>query len=762
MKTVLTYHHPAPVWIEGLPLGNGSSGMMLFGCAKHETFMLNHDRLWQHKQHKSFQTARAIPTLMKLVKEQKPDEFNAVFQSTVVGDATACNAYQPFADLEVEVLSGETADGYERRLDLENAVLTVEYRLGENRIRYTAFCDIRSSVMRIRIAAGKPTDLRLRYRREKDPDCRMAASFSEGLYLLEGRLAADVQFLAAAGIKTDGTLTGGGQVRIQGMTHAELEIVLATSLMTEDLTGYCRSALKDAEEFDACIRRHSRAFSEMFNRCTFRLAHHDGRSTEELFRAGQESGVPPAAWYEQAADMARYILLSASQRGTLPCNLQGIWNHEIAPEWESGFTTDMNLQMAYWAANSARLYESQWALFDWVTSHKDTMEQLAETIFGVKNGAYIPQYTDCFMEPTCWKDFGAFQVLWGGAASWLAQNFYEYWKYSGDDAFLRDTAVPYMKSCAEFYMQLLTEGEDGRLHLYLSSSPESFARDGAQVLDTAVMDIALIRELLRHLLEADQYLHTNDPDARRWQAVLDRLAEYPVDESGTLLEWCDSRAPSDPGHRHLSHLYPLYPGKECCRDPKLKKAALAALERRLAHNTGQSAMWSYAWYSCCFARIGDPVRQQECMQNLLIGATISNLLTVYSEFRDRRDVARQLALGNRKIYQADGMMGYYAAVMESVLQCYDDRLLVLPSLIDDWKAGGEVCGIAAYNGIVADVSWEDGALKSLVLYAGKAVDITVESRTLPLDADISLNPDGSYALSLKAGEKRVLRYPPNA
>lgn len=758
MNTVLTYYNSASEWIDGLPLGNGSSGMMLFGRAKHETFMLNHEYLWQNNHHKTFQTAQSIPTLMKLVKEQKPDEFNAVFQSTVMGDDTACNAYQPFADLEIEVFSEKAASDYERRLDLQNAVLTLEYRLGENHIQYTAFSDICSAVMRIRITATEPTDLKLRYTREEDPDCRLKSSLSEDCYCLEGRLAGDVEFLSTIRIKTDGRLSGVDCAEIKGMTYTELEIVLATSLMSEDLTEYCHSSLQNSKVFDTCIQHHSRKFSEMFNRCTFRLAHSDSRSTEELFKVGQKNGVPPTAWYEQAADMARYVLLSSSQRGTLPCNLQGIWNHEIAPEWESGFTTDMNLQMYYWAANSARLYESQWALFDWITSHKDKMKQQAEAIFGVKNGAYIPQYTDCFMEPTCWKDYGSFQVLWGGAASWLAQNFYEYWKYSGDDIFLRETAFPYMKSCAELYMQLLTEGDDGKLHLYLSSSPESFCKDGAQVLDTAVMDIALIRELLGNLINADQYLNINDPDALRWKAVLEQLVEYPVNDSGTLLEWCDSRMPSDPGHRHLSHIYPLYPGKECYQDLDLKKAALSAIEHRLAHNTGQSATWSYAWYSCCFARIGDPIRQQECMQNLLIGATNSNLLTLYSEFNDRRDVARQLALGNRKIYQADGMMGYYAAVMESVLQCYDDRILVLPSLTDDWKAGGEVCGIAAYNGIVADIFWEDGALKSLTLYSEKDIDITVESKVLPRDTEISLNPDGSYTLTLQTGEKRVLRY----
>ena len=231
------------------------------------------------------------------------------------------------------------------------------------------------------------------------------------------------------------------------------------------------------------------------------------------------------------------------------------------------------------------------------------------------------------MEPTCWRDYGAFQVLWGGAASWLAQNYYEYYKYTEDMDFLKNRAFPFMKSCAEFYLQLLRPDCEGKLHMYISASPENFPEDGGLIIDTATMDIALIRELFSNLMEADGILGLKSEEAIEWQNVIERLVDYPIDQNGTLLEWCDARAPRDLGHRHLSHIYPLFPGKECYTDSKLKEAALRALERRLSHNVGQSAAWSYVWYSCCFARIGDIQREQECMENLLIGSIISKLLT---------------------------------------------------------------------------------------------------------------------------------------
>lgn len=756
MKTVLTYNSPVTDWVEGLPLGNGENGMMFFGTPKNEIFMLNHDRLWQNKHKKVFCTAEKIDELKTLVKNQKTSEVHKLFQSTVKGDDTACNSYQPLADLNISVSGGEVS-GYSRSLDLENAVLEAGYSSGDNRIKYRAFCDINSRVSRIILSSEQKTDVSVFFTRASDPDCEYLTELCGNIFFFKGRLIGNVGFTAAVMIETNGIISGKTEVTVSDATHIEFKIAMGVSLQNSDYEGCCTATLKDCtSSFEDALAEHSRRFSEIFNRCRIDLKHGDTRTAEEIFKAGQKNSSPELSWYEMAADMARYVLICSSMPGTLPCNLQGIWNREISPEWDGGFTTDMNLQMYYWCANSTGLFECQQALFDWITSNRSRMAELAEEIFGAKDAAYIPQYTDCFMEPTCWKDYGDFQVLWGGAAPWLAQQFFEYRRFTLDEDFLKNTALPFMKSCANFYAHILSENPEGRLHNYISCSPESFAYDGAQILDTATMDIALIRELFGNIIKAEKQLNIETEDSRRYKEILEKLAEYPIDESGTLLEWHDSRCPGDPGHRHLSHIYPLYPGKECFADEALKSAATKAVERRLAHNIGQSAEWSYAWYSCCFARLRNPEKERECMQNLLIGATLSNLFSVYSEFEDRRDISRQYALGNRRIFQADGMLGYYAAVSESLMQCFDNRIVILPSLIEDWKKCGSVYGLCAYNGLSVDISWENGLPKTVTLHPQADTDIILEVSVKP-KLPLKKISDG-YLISLTAGKSVTIDF----
>ena len=726
MKTKLIYKTPVTDWVEGLPLGNGEQGIMFFGKPKEEIFMLNHDRLWQKKYKKGFSTAQKIDELKKLVKEQKTDEAHSLFQSTVQGEDTACNSFQPFADFNIKI-SGDEATEYLRSLDLEKALLEVSYKINNNQIRYKAFCDSNSPVSRILLTSTEKTDAEFSFSRAADPDCDFETEFRNDIFYFRGNLVGNVKFVAAIGINTDGELQGENSVYIKNFTGIELKIAMSVSLKDSFTEIFCEELLDNCQiSFETALKEHSLVFSEIFNRFSIDLKHNDNRTAEEIFLSSQKNSTPDLAWYEMAADMARYVLISSSAKGTLPCNLQGIWNREINPEWDSGFTTDMNLQMYYWCANSVGLFECQQALFDWIISNKSRMAKLAKDIFGVENGAYIPQYTDCFMEPTCWKDYGTFQVLWNGAAPWLAGQFYEYYLYTLDEEFLKDKALPFMESCAETYIHLLSLGPDGKLHNYISASPESFSYDGAQILDTATMDIALIRELFGNIIDIHHHLGIESEKTEKYKKILENLVYYPIDESGTLLEWHDSRYPRDPGHRHLSHIYPLYPGKEAFSDDNLKKATTKAIERRLEHNIGQSAEWSYAWYSCCFARLRNPQKEQECMQNLLIGATLSNLFSVYSEFADRCDIERQYALGNRRIFQADGMLGYYAAVSESLMQCYSNKIIILPSLIDDWKSGGAVYGLRAYNRLSVDIIWENGIAKKVIFHPEIDTDIILE------------------------------------
>lgn len=756
MKTVLTYHTPVTDWVEGLPLGNGTQGLMLFGTPGNENFLLNHDRLWQHSHHKDFTTASRLNEIRDAVKVQDAAGAHALFQSTVLGEDQACNAYQPLAELTLR-WAGAAVEDYTRSLDLEHGVLTVGYTLDSVPVAYTAFCDSTGGLSRIRLRTESPQDVTLGFARCADPDCTYETAREGDTFFFRGVLPGDVRFGAAVQILTNGTFDGAREVTLRGATETELRIAMGVTLDGSDSDGILKTALaQTVPAFETALTAHSEHFAARFNDCRLDLHHGDTRTAEEIFRAAQSESVPPVAWYEMAADMARYVLLCSSRPGTLPCNLQGIWNREREPEWHGGFTTDMNLQMYYWCANATGLFECQQALFDWIGENTDRMATLAEEIFGATDAAYIPQYTDCFMEPTCWRDYGTFQVLWGGAAAWLARNFYEYFLYTEDEAFLRHTALPFMRRCANFYVHLLSEGPDGRLHNYLSASPESFAADGAQVLDTATMDIALIRELFGNMAAAEARLGETTPQSEVYADTLRRLVDYPVDETGTLREWCDPREPGDPGHRHLSHIYPLYPGTECFGDPRLKAAVERAVERRLAHNVGQSAEWSYAWYACCFARLRRPADAQECMENLLIGATLSNLFSVYSEFADRRDLSRQYALGNRRIFQADGMLGYYAAVAESLLQCIGNRLVILPGLIPAWAAGGGMYGLRAYGGLRVDITWEQGRLSTVTLFPQRDAEVVLET-AVPPQQNLP-RTEGGYALSLTADQPVTLTF----
>ena len=756
MNTKLVYKSPITDWVEGLPLGNGENGIMFFGNAKNEIFMLNHDRLWQNKHKKGFCTNKKIDEIKNLVKQQKTAESHELFKSTVLGEDTACNSFQPFADLNINISGGKVTE-YVRSLDLQKALLEVGYKIGKNQIYYKAFCDMSSPISRILLTSSKKTQAKLFFTRETDPDCNWTSHLYGNIFYFSGSLIGNVNFVAAVQIITDGSVCGEDFVCINNFTKIELKIAMSVSSKDSNPEIFCKNVLNNCNvPFEKALSNNSAAFAEMFNRCRIDLRHNDTRTAEEIFKVGQENAKPELAWYEMAADMARYVLICSSQPNTLPCNLQGIWNREISPEWDGGFTTDMNLQMYYWCANSTGLFECQQALFNWITDNIPRMAQLAKDIFGVENGAYIPQYTDCFMEPTCWKMFGAFQVLWNGAAPWLAQQFYEYYLFTLDKEFLTNVALPFMESCAETYIHLLTVGEDGKLHNYISSSPENFSCDGAQILDTATMDIALIRELFSNIIQARRLLNFSDYTTVKYISILENLVDYPIDQSGTLLEWHDSRPPRDPGHRHLSHIYPLYPGKEAFANTTLKKATIKAVERRLEHNIGQSAEWSYAWYSCCFARLRNPKAEEECMDNLLIGATLSNLFSVYNEFSDRRDISRQFRLGNRRIFQADGMLGYYAAVSESLLQCYGNRVVILPSLIDAWKSGGAVYGLHAYNRLSIDIAWENGLPKAITLHPEIDTKIILEVSSEPKQ-NLPKNNDG-YILELKAGKAFSLTF----
>jgi len=388
----------------------------------------------------------------------------------------------------------------------------------------------------------------------------------------------------------------------------------------------------------------------------------------------------------------------------------------------------MNVQMAYWMTEAANLSECHMALFDWIDSHSETMERQCEAIFGAKDSVYIPQYTDVFMVPSCWKEYGPFQVLWSGAAPWLAAHYYQHWQYTGDDEFARTRAFPFMKRCMNLYLYLLTKDSNGKYVLAPTTNPENWAgKEEGQLVHTATLDIALIHELAQNLIKMNRDLGLNDPMEERWQDVDSNMMDYPVDETGLLREWVDDREPTDPIHRHMSHLYGVYPSKLFYGHEDLTAAAMKALDKRLSGDPIRSTTWSFAWDTCLFVRLGCIDRAMEFFGHLIHGGLLSNLLTTLWDWKPD---TKYYVFGH-KLFQIDALLGICGAICEMLVTEYDAEIYLLPALPQEWKEKGAVKGFRLQHGVELDFRWSAGQIT------------TIEARA-PQEKELQVRfPDGS-------------------
>ena len=719
----LQFRTPAGEWMEGLPLGNGRIGCMMYGLPGKECFSFNADSLFRHQHRKSIRTAEILPDLRRLVAQGRGTQADALFQQATAAVPEACNAYQPFMDLTVECREAESASDYRRFLDLDAAVAAASYRSASGAVRWEAFASAADQLLVLQRISAQADRLHIRVFREEDPDCRYSVERRGDTIVFQGCFESEASFGAVIRLLTDGTLSDEeGGFGIEGARRLEIRVAMYTEYETAAPLARCETdiAAAAARDIRALRQAHEAEYRALYEPMSLSLGRPDGRDTQTLYQEGVD-GCPSPGLYEQLFCFARYLLISSSRPGCLPVNLQGLWNHDLHPMWCCGYTTDMNIQMAYWIAEPSHLSHCHLALFDWIDAHTAAMEQQCREIFGAEDAAYIPQYTDAFMVPTCERDCGPFQVLWSGAAPWLARHYYEHWKYTGDDAFARQRAFPFMKRCMNFYLQMLQKTAEGRYRLAPACNPENWAADGGQLIDTATMDIALVHELARHLLEMNSRLDLQDPLAQRWEEIDAHMEEYPVDEKGVLREWVDSREPLDPMHRHLSHLYGIFPAHLFDGDARLEQAALRALDKRTGDGLEHSSSWSFAWYACMFARLGMGERALTFLDHLVHGGLLPNLLTVHNDWRPGSPY-----LYGEKIFQLDALLGAAAAICEMLVSAQEDKIVLLPSLPERWKAQGHVRGLCLPGGMEISFSWSDGAVSWLEIKADRERPVAVQ------------------------------------
>lgn len=701
----LTYDRPAADWNEALPIGNGRLGAMIFGSQNRERIQLNADSIWYGgPQERCNASAREyLPEIRKLILEEgNIAEAQRLMTFALSGTPQSERPYQTAGDLYLDWGYAPAGD-FCFALDLEEGVVEASCRVESAQIHKEYFASCPAQVIAMRFTSSVAGALSFSAMLSRDRYYDGTGKLDEnGIYMWGNTGEGGVRFLT--GLKASAV---GGSVRVIGehlLVENADEVVLYLAIETSfyekgDLCQAVRERLTRAlaQGYHALRRGHVEDYRALHDRMDFALG--DGTDEELNFVAD----------YFQ---FVRYLAIASSRPGSLPANLQGIWNASMTPPWDSKYTININTEMNYWPMESCNLPECHLPLFDHLKRMRERGRLVAEKMYGCRG--FVAHHNTDIWADCAPQDIYLPASYWVMGAAWLSTHIWKHYCYTGDKAFLAEL-YPVLADAVLFFHDFLVEYQ-GEYVTCPSVSPENtyILPSGMSgcVCAGATMDTEILRDLFDGYLKASAELGIGNEQTERTKEILSALPKLKIGKHGQLVEWWDDYEEQEPGHRHISHLYALHPSCQITPDqtPELARAAAKTLERRLAHGGGHTG-WSCAWIVNMYARLGDGERAWENLRKLFEKSTFPNRFSNHPA-------------GPGFVFQIDGNFGALSGISEMLLQSSKERTILLPALPGRWSSG-KIRGLVMYSGAEVDMEWQDGVVIACKIRGKRAFDTEI-------------------------------------